>query len=192
MDLAGSALLLLLLSPVIAVIAMAVRVTSGRPILYRCRMVGKNGRTFRSWKFRTMIVGAETLKEDLTHLNEMQGPVFKIRRDPRITRLGRILRHYSLDELPQLWSVLKGDMSLVGPRPALVSEYERYEPWHKLRLRETPGLTCTWQISGRNEISNFDDWAKMDLQYIAEWSLLADVKILLQTVPAVVSGRGAY
>jgi lipopolysaccharide/colanic/teichoic acid biosynthesis glycosyltransferase len=191
-DIAGSLLALTLLMPVLAAIAVAIWWTEGRPILYRWRVVGKDGHPFVSWKFRTMVVNADQRKPDLQKHNEMQGPVFKMRADPRITTIGRFLRRYSLDELPQFFSVLKGDMSLVGPRPPLITEYERFEPWQKHKLDVTPGLTCLWQIDGRNEISDFDDWVKMDLQYIAEWSLIGDMKILARTALVVLFGKGAY
>jgi lipopolysaccharide/colanic/teichoic acid biosynthesis glycosyltransferase len=139
-----------------------------------------------------MVKDADKQKATLEKLNEMQGPVFKMRNDPRITRLGRILRRYSLDELPQLWSVLKGDMSLVGPRPPLVKEYERFVPWQKAKLAVTPGLTCLWQISGRSDIRSFDDWVRMDLEYIRNWSLKRDLVILCRTALVVLRGRGAY
>lgn len=191
-DAVGSALALLLLSPVLAVIALAIRFRNGRPILYRWRVVGKDGIPFTSWKFRTMVADAEQQKQALLKFNEMRGPVFKMRDDPRITPLGRFLRRYSLDELPQFWSVLRGDMSLVGPRPPLVEEYERFAPWQKQKLSVIPGLTCLWQISGRSNIKDFDEWVRMDLQYIREWSLRGDFKIMMRTVLVVLGGRGAY
>lgn len=191
-DIAGSAAALVLVSPILALIAILVYLFDGRPVLYRWRVVGKNGSPFTSWKFRTMVPSADALKESLLVSNEMRGPVFKMRDDPRITPLGRKLRRYSLDELPQLWSVLKGDMSLVGPRPPLVSEYEQFSDWQKRKLSVTPGLTCLWQISGRNEIIDFDDWVRMDLQYIQQWSIAEDFRIMLRTVEVVFRGRGAY
>lgn len=191
-DIAGSAAALVLVSPILALIAILVYLFDGRPVLYRWRVVGKNGSPFTSWKFRTMVPRADALKESLLVSNEMRGPVFKMRDDPRITPLGRRLRRYSLDELPQLWSVLKGDMSLVGPRPPLVSEYEQFSDWQKRKLSVTPGLTCLWQISGRNEINDFDDWVRMDLQYIQQWSIAEDFRIMLRTVEVVFRGRGAY
>jgi lipopolysaccharide/colanic/teichoic acid biosynthesis glycosyltransferase len=191
-DIAGAGVALFVLSPLLGAIACAIRVTDGSPILYRWRVVGKGGVPFTSWKFRTMVADADRQKEILQKFNEMQGPVFKMRNDPRITPLGRLLRRYSLDELPQFWSVLKGDMSLVGPRPPLVTEYERFAPWQRQKLTVTPGLTCLWQISGRSDIKDFDDWVHMDLQYIRNWSLREDVRILLRTVYVVLGGRGAY
>jgi lipopolysaccharide/colanic/teichoic acid biosynthesis glycosyltransferase len=144
-----------------------------------------------SWKFRTMVKNADELKKTLMHNNEMTGPMFKLTNDPRILPVGHFLRKYSLDELPQLFSVLKGDLSLVGPRPPLQTEFKEFDLWHRRKLSVKPGLTCLWQISGRNKISNFDDWAKLDLEYIDKWSIWLDLKILLKTIPAVLSGKGA-
>src|SRR5437773_7852858 len=139
------------------------------------RVVGKNGVEFPIYKFRTMIDRAEDMKAQLLEHNEMNGPVFKIRNDPRLTPLGRFLRKYSLDELPQLWSVLKGDMSLVGPRPPLQTEYAQFTEWQKGKLAVTPGMTCLWQVSGRNDIREFDEWVRLDLEYIGRWSLWLDL-----------------
>jgi lipopolysaccharide/colanic/teichoic acid biosynthesis glycosyltransferase len=138
-----------------------------------------------------MDADADARKTDLMHLNEMQGPVFKIKDDPRVTTLGRVLRKFSINELPQLWSVFKGDMSLVGPRPAYPHELERYELWQKRKLCVQPGITCLWQVRGRNKISNFDDWVRMDFEYIDNWSLWLDCRILLKTIFAVVGGSGS-
>lgn len=183
--------LLLALSPALAGIAAGIKLQDGGPVLYRWQVMGRGGRPFTGYKFRSMVVNADALKAHLMAQNEMQGPVFKMQRDPRITPLGRILRKLSLDELPQLWSVLKGDMSLVGPRPPLQTEYAEFTPWQKQKLGVTPGITCLWQISGRNRISNLDDWVRLDLEYIENWSLWLDLKILLRTVPSVLAGRGA-
>lgn len=191
LDVVASALLLLLLSPLLALIALAILVTSGRPILYRWPVVGLGGRPMISYKFRTMGWDADRLKAQLLVHNEMQGPVFKMTDDPRVTPIGRVLRKFSLDELPQLWSVLKGDMSLVGPRPPLQSEWLQFEDWQRRKLSVKPGITCLWQVSGRNEIRDFDDWVRMDLEYIDRWSLWLDLKILLLTIPAVLLARGA-
>jgi len=191
-DVVGSGAALIVLSPILALIALLVYASDGSPILYRWRVVGKNGVPFTSWKFRTMVQGADALKSSLLVSNEMTGPVFKMKDDPRITRLGRRLRQTSLDELPQLFSVFKGDMSLVGPRPPLVSEYEQFSEWQKQKLSVMPGITCLWQISGRNEIKDFDDWVRMDLQYIQQWSIAEDFRIMLRTVGVVLRGRGAY
>jgi|SRR4051812_26576135 exopolysaccharide biosynthesis polyprenyl glycosylphosphotransferase len=191
-DVVGSATLLALLTPVFAAIAIAIKVTTPRlPIFYRWEVVGFKGRRFTGYKFTTMVADADDRRDALADRNEMQGPVFKIKEDPRVTGLGRFLRKYSLNELPQLWSVLTGDMSLVGPRPAFPHELERYELWHKRKLCVRPGITCLWQVSGRNRISQFDDWVRLDLEYIDKWSLWLDIKILLRTAWAVVAGTGS-
>jgi lipopolysaccharide/colanic/teichoic acid biosynthesis glycosyltransferase len=184
----GTALIVLL--PLLALIGVLVKLSSRGRTLYRWEVVGKGGVPFAGYKFRSMYADADRRKQDLLASNEMTGPVFKMTNDPRITPLGRILRKYSLDELPQLWSVLKGDMSLVGPRPPLVTEWEQFTEWQKQKLQVKPGLTCLWQVNGRNQIGNFDDWVRLDLQYIREWSLALDFKILVRTIPAVVLGKG--
>ncbi|MGB8065792.1 MAG: sugar transferase [Candidatus Sulfotelmatobacter sp.] len=191
-DLVLGTILLIFTAPVMLVIACVIWIRDGNPILYQWKVVGQNGKPFLSWKFRTMVRDADRRKQELMKFNEMQGPVFKMKEDPRITPSGRFLRKYSLDELPQLWSVVRGDMSLVGPRPPLVTEYEKYEPWQKRKLSVIPGLTCVWQVQGRADITDFNDWMRMDLEYIDNWSLLLDIKILLQTAAVVVRGRGAY
>lgn len=191
MDIFVSLLLLLLFSPVFLITAIAIKVTSPGPVFYKLNVLGFNRNPFNIWKFRTMVVGAEQMKAQLISLNEIDGPVFKIKNDPRVTHLGRYLRKYSLDELPQLWSVLKGDLSLVGPRAPGPHEVNRFESWQRRKLSIKPGLTCIWQVNGRSEVTKFDDWVKMDLEYIDNWSLWLDLKILLKTVPAVFSGRGA-
>jgi exopolysaccharide biosynthesis polyprenyl glycosylphosphotransferase len=191
-DLVVSAALLVLLAPLLLLIAVAIKLTTPRlPVLYRWRVVGYQGRPFTGYKFSTMVADADEARAALADQNEMSGPVFKMKRDPRITLLGRFLRKYSLNELPQLWSVLKGDMSLVGPRPAFPHELQRYELWHKRKLAVKPGITCLWQVRGRNRIANFDDWVKMDLEYIDNWSLWFDLKILCRTAWVVVSGTGS-
>jgi exopolysaccharide biosynthesis polyprenyl glycosylphosphotransferase len=190
-DITVSFLLLIILSPLFLLIALAIKISSPGPIFYQWNVVGFNKKPFKSWKFRTMVVNADVLKEKLQDLNEMQGPVFKIKNDPRVTKIGKILRKYSLDELPQLWSVLKSDMSLIGPRPAGPHELIRYESWQRRKLSFKPGLSCLWQVNGRNHIANFDDWVKMDLEYIDNWSLWLDCKILFKTIPTVIFGRGA-
>jgi exopolysaccharide biosynthesis polyprenyl glycosylphosphotransferase len=191
-DVVASALLLLLLSPVFLLVAAAIKINTPKlPVLYAWRVVGQNGVEFTGYKFTTMLPNADARKAELLHRNEMSGPVFKIKDDPRVTPLGRWLRKYSLNELPQLWSVLKGDMSLVGPRPAFRHELDRYELWHKRKLTVRPGITCLWQIRGRNKVSNFDDWVRMDLEYIDNWSLWLDFKILIWTAWAVVAGTGS-
>ena len=191
-DIFVSGAALLLLSPVFVFIAIAIKLTTPElPVFYEWRVVGYRGRRFSGYKFTTMIADADDHKQKLQALNEMSGPVFKIRDDPRVTPLGKFLRKYSLNELPQLWSVLVGDMSLVGPRPAGPHELVRYEMWHKRKLSIRPGLTCFWQVRGRNAISNFDDWVKMDLEYIQKRSMRTDLRILVQTVGAVVKGTGS-
>ena len=143
------------------------------------------------YKFRTMVADAESRLNELLLHNEMNGPVFKMKNDPRLTKIGGILRRFSIDELPQLWNVFKGDMSLVGPRPALPSEVASYEPWQRRRLSMRPGITCLWQANGRNKITDFNEWMRLDLEYIDKWSLLLDCKLLLKTVPVVMFGTGA-
>jgi lipopolysaccharide/colanic/teichoic acid biosynthesis glycosyltransferase/glycosyltransferase involved in cell wall biosynthesis len=191
MDLVGSAVLLLLASPFLLAIGVLVKVTSPGPVLYQWNVVGQGGRPFTGYKFRSMVINADQLKNELLAKNEMSGPVFKIRDDPRITPIGKTLRKYSLDELPQLWSVLKGDMSLVGPRPPLQTEYAQFTEWQKQKVAVRPGVTCLWQVSGRNTIRDFDDWVRLDLDYINNWSLWLDLTILLRTVWAVLRARGA-
>jgi exopolysaccharide biosynthesis polyprenyl glycosylphosphotransferase len=190
MDIALSSLLLLLGLPVVGTIALLIKITSHGDVLFRQTRCGLNGRIFTLYKFRTMVENAEQRRRELEHLNEMNGPVFKLRSDPRVTALGRLLRRFSLDELPQLWNVVRGDMSLVGPRPPIPEEVARYQRWQRRRLSMKPGLTCLWQVSGRNQI-DFDQWMQLDLEYIDSWSPLLDLKILLRTIPAVLSGRGA-
>jgi len=190
-DIITSALALLLLSPFLLGIALAIRLDSRGPVVYVSRRTGRKGRVFNFYKFRTMLPGADKMLEELRHLDETDGPVFKIRKDPRVTRVGVILRRYSLDELPQLWNILKGEMSLVGPRPPTPDEVERYHDWQLRRLEIRPGLTCLWQISGRSDIS-FEEWMKLDLYYIDNWTFWLDLKIILRTIGAVLRGRGAY
>jgi len=190
MDLVLSGVALVILSPFFLAIAIAIKLDSPGPVFYRWKVVGQNGRFFSGYKFRTMVINADQLKAALMAQNEMQGPVFKMQADPRVTRVGKFLRKYSLDELPQLWSVFKGDMSLVGPRPPLQSEYVEFSEYQKQKLVVKPGLTCLWQVSGRNDIRNLDDWVRMDLDYIAHWSLGLDFKILVQTIPSVIYGTG--
>jgi exopolysaccharide biosynthesis polyprenyl glycosylphosphotransferase len=191
LDLAVSAGCLILLSPVLAAISGGIKLDSPGPIVFRQTRVGKDGRNFTFYKFRTMVSDAEQKKEGLLGLNEASGPMFKIRHDPRTTRLGSFLRKYSLDELPQFFNVLKGDMSLVGPRPPLRTEVNAYGPVEMKRLLVTPGLTGLWQVSGRSDVS-FENMIRLDLQYMQNWSLLMDLRILLRTIPAVISGKGAY
>jgi len=190
LDVAVSMLILTLTAPVLLIAALAIRMTSPGSIVFKQERIGLNGRIFTLYKFRTMIEDAHERRGEVTHLNEMTGPVFKAKDDPRVTAVGRWLRKFSLDEIPQLWNVLKGDMSLVGPRPPIPEEVASYHRWHRRRLSMKPGLTCLWQISGRNQV-DFDRWMQMDLQYIDNWSPSLDLKILLRTIPAVLSGRGA-
>jgi exopolysaccharide biosynthesis polyprenyl glycosylphosphotransferase len=191
-DVVFSAVLVVLLSPLLLAIAAAIKLTTpGLPVLYPWRVVGQKGVEFTGYKFTSMYADADALKPQLLGKNEMSGPVFKIKNDPRITPLGRILRKYSLDELPQLWSVIKGDMSLVGPRPAFRHELERFEMWQKRKLSVRPGITCLWQVRGRNRIRDFNEWVRMDLEYIDNWSLWLDFKILLRTAGAVLRGTGS-
>jgi len=191
LDVVVSSLLLVLGLPVVLLIAAGVKVTSGGRVLFRQTRCGLNGRIFTLYKFRTMVEDAEEKRRDLEHLNELDGPVFKVHKDPRISgHLARFLRKFSLDEVPQLWNVLRGDMSLVGPRPPIPEEVAQYQPWQRRRLSMKPGLTCLWQISGRNQL-DFDRWIELDLEYIDSWSPLLDLKILFKTIPVVLSGRGA-
>ena len=184
---------LMLLSPLFLIIAFLIKMLSPRdPVLHRLNLVGTNRRPFVAYKFRTMVPNADELKPSLIKYNEMQGPVFKMRNDPRITVLGRFLRKYSLDELPQLFSVLKGDISLVGPRAPLEQEADRFEFWQRRKLCVKPGITCLWQVNGRNQIARFDEWARLDLEYIEKASFWLDFRILLKTIPVVIRGRGAY
>ncbi len=193
MDIAVSAVLLFLLSPLFLLIAILIKLSSPKESpFYPWKVVGMNKKPFLGYKFRTMVPNAQDLKPSLIAHNEMKGPAFKMRNDPRVTAIGRILRKYSLDELPQLYSVLKGDMSLVGPRPPSQDEADRFEFWQRRKLSVRPGMTCLWQVSGRNKIANFSDWARLDLDYINTASFWVDVKVLLKTIPAVFRAKGAY
>jgi exopolysaccharide biosynthesis polyprenyl glycosylphosphotransferase len=189
-DLLSSFVALALLAPLLIVVAALIKLTSRGPIFFKQERVGLHGRTFHMLKFRSMVANAEALKARLAAQNEQGGPVFKIRRDPRITAVGRFIRKYSVDELPQLINVLRGEMSIVGPRPPIPSEVAKYEAWQRRRLSVRPGLTCVWQVSGRNEIS-FEEWMYLDMQYIDHWSLAQDFQLILKTVPVVLTGRGA-
>ena len=186
-DILGSLALLIILAPFLLTIAIVIVATSGFPILYEWKVVGQHGKPFTGHKFRSMVTNADELKQQLMDHNEMTGPVFKIKQDPRITPVGRFLRKYSLDELPQFWSVLKGDMSLVGPRPPLQSEFEKFTDWQKLKLAVKPGMTSLWQVSGKPK--DFAEWVKLDLEYIDHWSLWLDAKILIRTLFIVLGGE---
>ena len=180
-----------LVLPLIPLIALAIRLDSPGPVLYRSIRLGRHGRPFVFYKFRSMVVGAHESARYVRHLNESEGPVFKSALDPRVTRVGRFLRRTSIDELPQLMNVLRGDMTLVGPRPPIPEEVEAYAPWQRLRLDVKPGLTCLWQVSGRSKLG-FEEWMRLDIQYIQNMSLSTDLKILMRTIPAVLSREGAY
>lgn len=190
LDRVGAAAGIIVAAPIMLLTAIAIKLESDGPILFRQVRSGRNGRPFGLFKFRTMCADAEEKKSALQSRNEMSGPVFKIRNDPRVTRIGRFLRKSSIDELPQFFNVLRGDMSLVGPRPGLPSEVEKYEPWQRRRLSVKPGVTCTWQVDGRNDI-DFDEWMRLDLEYIDNWSLWLDTKLLVRTLPAVLKRDGA-
>jgi exopolysaccharide biosynthesis polyprenyl glycosylphosphotransferase len=189
-DTSVAGIAIVLLAPAFVLIAIAIALTMGRPVLFAQERAGLRGRVFTMFKFRTMIQDAEALQSALANRNEMSGPTFKMTADPRVTRLGAFLRRTSLDELPQLFNVLLGTMSLVGPRPLPVNEQQQIVGWHRRRLSVKPGITCFWQIGGRSDVS-FDDWMKLDLRYVDEWSLALDLRILAATIPAVLRGRGA-
>ena len=191
-DIVGSTTLLLALAPLFAVVALLIKLDSAGPIFFAQERVGYNKRRFKVLKFRSMVVEAEQQQQMLENLNEVEGPVFKIKKDPRITRTGIFLRRFSIDELPQLVNVFKGDMSLVGPRPLPVRDVEQIDiQWHKRRFSIKPGITCLWQVNGRSTIG-FNEWVRMDLDYIDNWSLRLDLLILMKTIPAVLRGPGAY
>jgi len=191
MDFVGSAVALVLSAPVLVLAALAIKLESRGPVFYKSTRIGRDGRPFTFYKLRSMVNGADRHRHHLTHLNEADGPVFKMCNDPRITRVGRFLRSTSIDEIPQFFHVLSGDMSLVGPRPPIPEEVAQYEPWQMRRLEVRPGLTCLWQISGRSRIG-FQEWMRLDLEYIKHQSAMLDMKILLRTIPAVLSREGAY
>lgn len=190
-DVIGSGLALLLLAPLLLLITLAIKLTAPGPAIFVQERVGYNKRRFRMFKFRTMVIDAEQRMAEIEHLNEAEGPVFKIKKDPRITPIGAFLRKTSLDELPQLFNVLRGDLSLVGPRPMSVRDFERFDEfWFNRRFSVRPGITCTWQVSGRSN-TTFEQWIQQDLDYIDNWSLALDLKILFKTIPAVIRGDGA-
>ena len=191
-DLVVSAFVLVLFAPVFAAVAIAIRLGTPGPVFFRQRRIGLNGRMFTLYKFRSMVQDAEAQLGHVLALNEMKvGPVFKVKNDPRVTAVGRWLRKTSIDEFPQFWNVIRGEMSVVGPRPPLPTEVDQYKRWQRRRLSVRPGITCTWQVSGRSSIG-FDRWMELDLAYIDSWSLWQDVKILARTIPAVLTGRGAH
>jgi len=191
-DVVGACFLLFLSSPLLLGVALLIKVTSRGPVLFRQQRAGLNGKPFVMMKFRSMMTDAEQRKHELEVLNEMTGPVFKLSNDPRITPVGRFIRKYSIDEFPQLMNVVRGEMSLVGPRPLPVDEVRRFDDLaHRRRLSVKPGLTCLWQVSGRNDLHDFTDWVRLDLEYIDNWSLWLDLKILCRTIPVVLLGTGA-
>ena len=188
------AFVLMILAMILVVpwVALAIRLSSPGPVFFKQRRSGLNGRPFMMYKFRSMATDAEQRRHELESMNEMKGPVFKVTRDPRITPVGRWLRKWSIDEVPQLWNVLRGEMSIVGPRPLPVDEVKRFDDLaHRRRLSVKPGLTCLWQVSGRNNVTDFKDWVRMDLEYIDNWSIWLDLKIVCQTVPVVLFAKGA-
>jgi len=191
LDLSLGSVAFLFAAPLIAVAALAIKADSPGPVFHRAVRVGRGGRKFTFLKLRSMQVGAEELRGLLLHLNQAEGPAFKLHNDPRVTRVGRLLRKLSLDELPQLLHVLQGHMSLVGPRPPFPEEVERYEPWMLRRLSVRPGLTCLWQVRGRSDLG-FTEWMRLDLEYVDRLSLGLDLEILARTIPAVLSAKGAY
>ncbi len=191
MDIVGATVGLILSSPVMLAAVVAIKLTSRGPVIFRQKRAGLGGKPFKMYKFRTMVVGAEGLKKYLLSKNEQTGPVFKMKDDPRVTRVGRLLRKTSIDELPQFLNVLKGDMSLVGPRPPTLDEVPFYESWQHRRLEVTPGLTCIWQTMGRAKMS-FDEWVRKDIVYINTMGFLVDLKLLILTIPALITRKGAY
>jgi len=190
-DIVGASLVILILTPLLLFIVLAIKLTSRGPVVFSQERIGEDGKEFMVHKFRSMVCGAEKLKEGLRHLDDTDGPIFKIKDDPRVTGIGKYLRRHSFDELPQLFNVLKGDMSLVGPRPPLPEEVREYTSHQRQRLSVIPGLTCLWQVSGRSDIS-FYEWIELDIYYIEHRSFLLDFKILIRTIPVVIVGHGGY
>ena len=190
-DVVCSFLGVIVLSPLFIIIAIIIKMTSKGPVFFSQKRVGKNGKEFDMYKFRSMVVNAEELKEKLASQNEMSGPMFKMKDDPRVTKVGKFIRKTSIDELPQLWNVLKGDMSLVGPRPSLPKEVAQFEDWMYKRLEVKPGLTCYWQVSGRNNI-DFEDWMKLDIKYVDERSTWIDIKLIFKTVFVLFGDKNAH
>lgn len=190
LDIIGSLIAMVVFFPVMLIIVLLIKLESKGPVFYKQKRAGIGGRTFNFYKFRSMVVDAEKHKERLWKLNERKGPVFKIANDPRVTKVGRFIRRWSLDELPQLYNVLIGDLSLVGPRPPTICETPNYNNWHNMRLEITPGITCIWQVYARHD-KCFDKWVRLDIEYIRKYSLFLDLKILFKTIPAIISGKGA-
>lgn len=189
-DLFGSVIGLIVLSPIIFIVSLLIKLESKGPVIFSQDRIGKDGKVFKMYKFRSMVVNAEELKEKLKEQNEMSGPMFKMKEDPRVTKIGKFIRKTSIDELPQLINVLKGDMSLVGPRPSLPKEVEQFEDWMMERLEVKPGLTCYWQVSGRNNI-DFEDWMKLDIKYVRERNTLIDIKLIFKTVSVLFGDENA-
>lgn len=190
LDLVVSGSLLAVLAIPLGIVCLVIRATSKGPALYEVTWAGRNGKLFRGYKLRTMVQGAAAMESELSKHNQMKGPAFKMDNDPRITPIGRVLRKYSIDELPQLWSVFKGDMSLVGPRPPRMHEYAQFTEFQKRKLEVKPGITCLWQVEGRHNINDYNDWVAWDLKYIDSWSLWLDLRILARTFVVVVQGTG--
>lgn len=190
-DLVVGSVVVVMLIPILPLIAFMIKLDSRGPVFFRQNRVGRDSRIFKFYKFRSMVHRADECRGDLTQQNEQEGPVFKIRSDPRITSVGRFLRRSSMDEIPQMFNVLKGDMSIVGPRPPLPGEVANYQPWHMGRLSVKPGITCLWQISGRSQIG-FNEWMRLDMEYLKTRSFKTDLLIFLKTIPAVIARKGAY
>lgn len=190
-DVLGSMIGIILLSPIFFVVAVLIKIDSKGSVIFSQTRVGKNGKEFKMYKFRSMVVNAEELKKKLLAQNEMSGPMFKMKDDPRITKIGKFIRKTSIDELPQLINVLKGEMSLVGPRPSLPKEVEKFEPWMRKRLEVKPGLTCYWQVSGRNNI-DFNDWMKLDIKYVEERNIYTDIKLIFKTFFVLFGDKNAH
>ena len=191
LDIVFALVSLVVLAAPMALISGLIRLTSAGPAIFDQTRCGLNGRRFRFFKFRSMVKNADEMRPGLEKFNDKDGPAFKLKNDPRVTNLGRTLRRFSIDEWPQFWNILRGDMSFVGPRPAVPSEVDKYEPWQRRRLRMRPGLTCLWTLEGRDEV-DFETWMRLDLEYIDNWSIWLDLKILLHSIPAVLAGRGAH
>lgn len=187
LDIVVASVAMVLLLPFLVLIAVLIKLSSPGPVLFRWPVVGQRGRPLKAYKFRTMVVGADQMKQQLLDQNEATGPVFKMKKDPRVTRVGRFLRKFSLDELPQLWSVLKGDMSLVGPRPVLTYEWEQFNGWQRQKLSVKPGAVCLWHVRGQPR--DLDEWVKLDLEYIETWSFWLDVEILVGAAWYIATGR---